>query len=889
MRWYQRLFRRARTEKQLDSELRFHLERQIADYVAAGMMPEEARRRARLEFGGLDQVKEECRDVGAARFVETLIQDLRYGLRQLRRNPGFTAVAVITLALGIGATAAIFSVADAVLIRPLPFANPSRLAVLFQTPGHYGGVMGWAVTGPDFLDWRRQSHSFTGLAAVLRDTANISRSGGQPEFARGEKVTPDYFDVLGVHASLGRTFGKGENQAGQERVIVLSYSLWQQIFGGNANALGQKVYVNAWPFVVVGVMPASYRDPRSWSNPESDYWIPLSVSQLEKGRGSHMYAVFGRLAVGVSFGAARDEMNRIAAQDARLFPNTNANMGARVSSLKRVSLQTFEAGAFQSVRPAILMLQIAAALLLLVACINGANLVLSRFVSRQRELGLRTAIGATRGRLAMQLLTENMVLAVIGGGFGLLLAIWCRNLLVALAPVGYLPPTADVRLNPEVLLFTFAVAVVAGILLALIPVWRAYHLHPNELLKESAASAGSSPSRAGLRKALLVTELATCCVLLIGSGLMLRSLQSLLEVDPGFNPRNFFSAGLNVPPRRYSKPRQILDFFSAVEARVTDLPGVEAAGLTSAPPFSVNETTAITAEGHAPQTMTTGGPMPQICIVTPEFFRAAGIPLLRGRDFSPADANSDRRAILVNRAFAQYFWRGQSPIGRHVNFEESPPVWREIVGVVGDVRQQGLAARALPEIYLPLDKETAEGQTRLYLAVRSRLAGTVLRSDIERPVWDVDSTIPLTHIQTGDEILGGWVGYLRYRTLLLSSFGLMTLLISAIGVYGVISFWVAQRTHEIGIRMALGARQLDVLKHVVGEGFRLTLIGLGIGIALALALARFLSSQLYGVKPSDPETFIAVALILIGVALLACYIPARRAARVDPMVVLRHE
>ncbi|MGH9619766.1 MAG: ADOP family duplicated permease [Bryobacteraceae bacterium] len=883
------LFRRSTVEAEMGDELRFHFEQEVNKYEKSGLPHEEAVRRASLAFGGIEHAKEECREARGVRFAESAVQDLRHSLRRLRRSPGFTAVAVGTLALGIGATAAIFSVVDSVLIRPLPFAAPARLAALFQTPGHIGGVMGWAVTGPDFLDWQRQNHSFSGIAAVSQNAADVSRSGANPEFAHGEKVTANYFDVLGVQASLGRTFAATETHPGPGHVVILSYSLWQQIFGGSPNAIGKKVYINDWPFVVIGVMPANYHDPRTWSNPESNYWIPLPTQQLKENRGSHMYGVFGRLAPGVTFAKAQDDISRIAAQDAQLFPNTNANIGARVSSLKKVSLQTFEAGHFQSVRPAILLLQIAAAMLLLVACANAANLVLSRLLGRQRELGLRAAIGASRTRLAAQLLIENVLLSVIAGVFGLLLAVWFKNLLVALAPKGYLPPTADVHLNTGVLFFTFLVSLLAGILLGLVPVWRASRLQANEVLKESAPSAGESRSKLRVRNILLVAEIATCFVLLAGSGLLVRSLQSLLTVNPGFDPRDFYSTGLNLPARRYSKPDRIVDFFTAVQARVSALPGVQAAGFTSAPPFAVNARTAITAEGHAPQTMTTGGPLPQICTVSLGFFRAAGVPILRGRSFMPADINNNNRTIIVNRAFARYFWPGQNPIGKHVNFQEQPPLWRTVVAVAGDVRQQGLAAQALPEIYLPLTKETAEAQTRMYLVMRSPLAGGVLRREVERQVWDVDSTIPLTQIQTGDEILGGWVGYLRYRTILLSSFGLVTLLISAMGVYGVIAFSVAQRTREIGIRMALGAQKEHVLRMILRQGLKLVFVGIAVGIAAALAMARLLAGLLYGVKPTDPVTLIAVTSILVLIVLLASYVPARRAANVDPAIALHYE
>jgi putative ABC transport system permease protein len=741
--------------------------------------------------------------------------------------------------------------------------------------------MGWAASGPDILDWRRYSHSLTGIAASLQDATNLT-GGTSPRHLSGQKVTANYFDLLGAQASLGRTFVRGEDEPGQDHEVILSYALWQDAFGGE-NILGRTIALDDRPFVAIGVMPATYHDPRTWMNPESSYWIPLTRTQLETNRGAHMYAVFGRLAPDVTLAQAQEEMDIIGAREAKEFPNTNKDMGARVSLLRDVSMQTFEEGKFQSVASAIFLLQLAAAFLLLIACANIANLMFSRTFIRRTELALRAVMGAGLGRLLRQLLTESVILSLFGGGTGALLAIWCKSVLMRVAPKGYLPPTANVSLDLGVLTFTLVVTVLSGIVLGLPPALRMSRQDLGEELKGAATGSVQSSSMPHVRRALIVFELATTFLLLAGGGLMLRSLASLLAVNPGFKPGDFFTATLSPSSERYAKPEQIVRFFSQVQDRVEKMPGVQAVAFTSSPAFVDNISSDVIAEGRAAQP---GDTYSQICIITADFFRAAGIPLLAGRDFALADGVGEPKVTIVSQAFARYFWPQQNPIGKHLRCCGMKN-WAEVVAVAGDVKQEGLGAPSRPEIYFPLSTESY--QNPMNIVVRSATPPTTLARGIERQMWAIDSLVPLSDVRTGEQLMTEWAGYLRYRTVLLTSFAGTALLIAVIGVFGAISYTTAQRTREIGIRIALGAQRRDLRRLILRQGTGLVLVGLAIGIGGALVLTRLMNSLLFGVKPQDPFTFAVASILLAIVALAACYVPARRAMRVDPMVALRYE
>ncbi|HKF52495.1 MAG TPA: ABC transporter permease [Candidatus Acidoferrales bacterium] len=879
------LFHRSKLDQDIDAELRAHIEMRAADNIAAGMSPEEARRQAVLRFGSRPAMKERVIAADAHMFLDSLWQDLCYAFRMLRKSPSFTAVAVLTLALGIGATTGIFSVVNAVLVRALPFHDPARLVSLFQRPIRMTGLMGWAADGPDILDWQRDAHSLSGVSASLMDAANIT-GGSVPQHVSGAKVTANYFDLFGVHAALGRTFSRDDEHSAQNEV-VLSYSLWRTSFGGQ-DVVGRSIELDRQPFTIIGVMPAIYHDPRTWGNPKSNYWILLPQSQLAANRGEHMYASFGRLAPNVTLAQANRELDLIAARDAKEFPGSNEGMGARVSPLEQVNLQTFTEGDFHSVSPAILLLQFAAGFLLLIACANVANLMLSQSLTRHHEFALRAALGAGRTRIIRQLLTESVLLSLAAGTLGVLLAIWCAKVLLALAPEGYLPATANIRIDLQALAFTVCIATLTGILFGLLPALRASRRNLNEDLKTTSSGSGDSVPRMRARYTLVIFELAATFVLLIGGGLMVRSLNSLLAVNPGFQPRNFLTAAMSLPAQQYAKPEQIQQFFLAVQQRVEALPGVDAIAFTSSPEFAVTNASNVILEGQTPSKNGTAGVWPQICIVTPNFFRAAGIEFLQGRAFSRTDLFANQPVAIVSQSFAAHFWPHQNPLGKRLACCGLGD-WASVVGVVGDVHQEGLAAESRPELYFPLTRGMANGQNAMNVVVRSSMPAAPLTRQITEHVAAVDNGIPLSDVRSGSQILEEWSGYLRYRTVLLAAFAVMALLIASIGLFGTISYTTAQRTREIGIRLALGAQRRSVFSLVILQGAKLALIGLAIGIVAALALTRLMVSLVYGVVPSDPFTFITVTLLLALVALLACYIPARRATRVDPMVALRYE
>ena len=877
------MFRRRRLLSELDSDILEHIARETEDNIARGFSPEEARRHAFLKFGNSMQVKEDIRRVWTIVWLEQLAQDIRFALRTFRKSPGFTAAAVLTLALGIGSTTGIFSVVNAVLIRSLPFREPARLVALFQAPDKMKGLIGWASDGPDILDWQREARSFSQISASLFDGANIT-GGSVPQHVNGQKVTANYFDVLGVQASIGRTFSAGDESSAQS-AVVLSYSLWRTSFGGQ-DVLGQTIALDGKPFTVIGIMPAVYHDPRTWGNPRSEYWILLPQSQLAQNRGEHMYASFARLAPGVTMSQAQQELNLIAVREAKAFPNTNEKMGALASPLQQVNLETFEEGKFQSVAPAILLLQLAVGFLLLIACANVANLMLSQSLARHREFAVRAAMGAGRMRVVRQLLTESVSLALLAGGAGIVLAFWCARILLALAPKGYLPPTANVRIDPQVLAFTVIIAALTGILFGLLPALRASRRNLSDDLKAAAASAGTSPSRLRAQRSTVVLELAATFILLFGAGLMVRSLGSLLAVNPGFNPRNFFTAGMSLPAEQYAKPEQIQRFFLAVKRRVAALPGIDAVSFTSAPEFAVTNSSDVAVEDDASQTRKNGDNWAQICIVAPDFFRSSGIPLIAGRDFTLSDISADAQIAIVSQAFAEHFWPHQNAVGKRLRYGGGR---EQVVGVVGNVKQEGLAAASMPEVYFPLTSELANGQNAMNIVARSSLPPGFLAREISEQVSAVDAGIPLSEARTGSQILDDWSGYMRYRATLLASFAAMALLIAAIGLFGTISYATAQRTHELGLRMALGAQRRDLFRLIILQGAKLVAMGLLIGITVGLSLARGMSTLVYGITPFDPLTFIGVAILLTLVALAACYVPASRAMKVDPMTALRYE
>lgn len=878
MRWYRRFFRRELTERKLDSELRFHLEQQIADLIAAGMTPEQARRQAQIEFGGLDRTKEECRNVGSAHSVETLFQDVRYGSRQLRRSPGFTIIAILTLAFGIGANAVIFSAVNSVLLRPLPYPNSNRLVQVWSTNPHTNRWGDW-VSYPDFLDWRAENKVFEGLVAYRTWLTNIT-GGDHPDALFTVLASSSLFSVLQSQPVLGRSFLPDEDKPGRNHVVVLSDTLWRSRFGSDPHLVGKAVVINGESYTVIGIMPPRFKFPLGL--PEGlapSAWLPLGLDSSQSDRGSHNYRVVGRLSPGVTLSRAQSDMEAIARSLAQEYP-ADQSLGVKVAGL--------EENVTSEVRPALLVLLGAVGLVLLIACANVGNLLLSRAVARQREVALRLAIGANRSRIVKQMLTESVLLALIGGGVGQLLAFQGLRVLIKLAPS--VPRLQDSTVDGRVLIFCSLLSVATGILFGLVPAFQASRIHLNEALKQSGPSRRLG-SGIPIRRVVVVTEMALALMLLIGAGLLIRSFARLSNVELGFNPQNVLTAMTMLPESRYSAPNRQAAFFKEAIRRIEALPGVESVAAADSVPLLTNDTGSVSVEGRPEPKL--GGVWIQAerPKITPGYFRAMGIPLLRGRTFTWADNETSLPVAIVSEAAARLYWPNEDAIGKRVSVDEDDEsegriVWRQVIGVVGDVRQDGLADKVRPSVYTPFSQLPTPFAA---LIVKCRIDPGSLADPLRRQLMVVDKDQPLFSIQPMPEVVADSVSNRAFQTVLLSLFAAVAMTLAAIGIYGVMSHSAAQQTREIGIRMALGAQKRDTLRLVVSQGMFLALLGVSIGVIAALALTRFMSSLLYGVKPTDPMTFIGVSLVLAAVSLVASYVPARRAAKVDPMVALRYE
>ena len=870
--------RRKRMLEDLDEDIRDHIARETQDNIERGMSPEEARYAAMRKFGNVTQVMEETREVWNFIWLGQLLQDIRFGLRMLRKNPGFTAVAVLTLALGIGANAAVFSVVYAVLLRPLPYKDPSSLIVLNETTPMVGTV---SVSYPNFLDWRNQSRTFSEMSAIRGVGFNLA-GVTQPENISGDAVSPNFLSLMGVRPFLGRDFDASEEKAGTPPVILLSYSLWQSHFGGDPNIVGRTIKLDDRSFTIVGVLPSNYR-----SLDKTDVMLPIGVwitdnSEDTKERGSRGdLGVIGRLATGVSLTKARAEMEGIAARLAMEYPASNDRFG--------VALQPVRDAFVTDIRPAILVLFGAVMFVLLIACANVANLFLVRGASRTKEVALRIALGASRGRIISQMMTESFVLAVLGGVLGLALAVAGIGGMSRLIPVDMLSG-ATVNLNSAVLLFAAGVVMLAAFIFGLAP---ALHLTKPDVqseLKEGGRGASVGAGQKRLRAALATAEISLALILLVGAGLMMKSLYRLLAVDPGFRPDRVLKLEMDLRTHQYSKDPAVLNFWQQVLDKVRVLPGVEAAAVGTVVPLTDSHSrTDITMEGMA--VPAPGNyPHPDVHIISPGFAATLGISLLRGRTFTDADDEKAPLVGIINAMTARRFFPNEDPIGKRFTFghpsAKNAPKWCTIVGVVGDTKLYGLANPARLEVYVPLRQDPASEMT---LLVKSGANPAALTSAIREAVQSIDKDQPLFAISTMKELVSNSVATRRMTLVLLGLFSGLALVLGAIGIYGVISYSVAQRTHEIGIRMALGAPRRDVFRLVVGQGLKLAGIGIAIGVVAAFGLARLMSSLLYGISVTDFETFAGVSILLALVAFVACYIPARRAMRVDPIIALRYE
>jgi macrolide transport system ATP-binding/permease protein len=878
------LFRRRRVEQELDEEIRYHLDRQIEEQIAKGMSEEEARYAAMRAIGGIEQRKEECRDMRRVRWIEDLVEDLRYGLRMLRKSPGFTAVASLSLALGIGANTAIFSLVNAVLLRPLPIENPERLVSLnyaSEKGNHVDAIFSYL----NYRDLRDRNSVLDGLIAYRMAPISLSHDGIN-ERVWGYLATGNYFGVLGVKPALGRMLTPEDDSAqGAHPVVVISHDCWQKRFAGDANVVGRSVSVNARSFTIIGVTPRGFHGTEIAY--AAEMWFPvMMLGEIVKwgndlgDRDGRSYLVQGRLKSGVNMAQAEASLKAVMAQLTHEYPNEN---GGRTIMLSPPGLfGSYLRGPVLSFAG---VLMIAAGLVLLLACLNLANLLLARATERRKELAIRLAIGAGRMRIVRQLLTESLLLSFSGGSVGLLLAYWLVAAATAFNPPFDFPISSPLQIDHRVLIFTVAVSLLTGVIFGLLPALKSTKPDLAPTLKDEISTGG--PRRSLLRSGLAVSQVALSLLLLIGAGLVLRGLLRAERLNPGFTSQNailmFFDLGL----QGYDNTRTKI-FKQRLLERVRALPGVQSAGLADYIPFDgINRFRNIHAEGR-PLERGVDPPSALMGSAGPSFLQAFGVRLLQGRDFTAADNATKKSVAVVNETFARRIWKGGPAIGKRFSLWPGGP-WIEVIGVIQDGKYVSLSEEGRLLFYTNLEDDKGGDGLSLSLVVRTsnepRSMIAAIRSEFEQ----LDRNLPVFNVKTMAEHMNLPLFSARIAAAMLGSFGLLAMLISAIGLFGVMSYGVSQRTHEIGVRLALGAQPWNILRLIIRQGLKLTLMGLVLGLAGAFALTRALSPFLYGISAVDPPTIILTSLLLSGVALLACWLPARRAMRVDPLIALRRD
>ncbi|HXW56348.1 MAG TPA: ABC transporter permease [Candidatus Cybelea sp.] len=866
------LFRRPERDRELERELETHLEFHIEDNLRRGMSPEEARRAALIRLGGIEQAKEQYRDQRGLPFVERFIQDVRYALRTLGADRGFTVVAVLTLALGIGANTAIFSIVEDVLLRPLPFRDPSRLVLLNEhRPGKVDDA---GVPYPDYVAWRDRNVVFSETAAYWQTGAVDDIVLGGPNSAERVEysvVTNSFFSILGVEPAIGRAFAAEDEKPGGAKLFLASDLLWQRVFGGKVGAVGKTFLLDGEAYTLSGVMPRGFDFPRG-----CDVWIPVGAlgTRAVDDRDSHPFRILGRLKRGASVEQARAQIDTIQSQLAKAYPKTDAEWRVRAQPLVELFVGR--------VRTSLLVLLGAVAFILLIACVNVANLTLARATTREKEFAIRSVLGASRARLAQQAVTESLLIAVISASAGFALAVASLRGIGALS-AGRIPRLEAFHLNAPVLWFVAGVALLTTILVGAAPALEVSEPSFRGSLREGTRGETTGIRSQRLRNALVISEVALTIVLLSGAGLMLRSFFELSRVSPGFRPESLITVKIALPGAQYTHGAQTSAFLDRLLVKLRALPGVWSAAAANFVPFSgesdwgafqivgreaLDWSEAPSAEGRS---------------VSPDYFRTMGIRLVRGREFTDEDQRQHADVAIINEAMARKFWPGADPIGQRI-LNMDRPRGQAIIGIVGDVKSFGLDADSPPEMYSPYGS-----WWYMNLVLRSTLSPASLLAAVRDQVSGLDKGVAVYSLSTMEGLMSRSVAPRRFNLFLLGLFAALALVLAMVGIYGVLAFGVTRRRHEIGIRMALGAHPGQVLELIVWQGMRLVLVGAGIGVAASLGLTRFLSTLLFGIHPDDPLTLACVPLLLAVAALAACYAPARRATRIDPMLALRHE
>ena len=866
-------------DQDFDAELETHLEMLTDENIQRGMTPEEAKRAARIRLGGQTQLKETNRELHSLPFLETFLQDMRYALRMLRKNPGFTSVAVLTLALGIGANTAIFSVVYAVLLKPLPYPQPEQLVTVFETQPQEG-IMGNGSSYPNFAELRAGNHIFSEMAGYQQHQLTLT-DRGEPTVVNTAVVTPELFSVLGVKAIAGRTFLPEEGKPGAPAVVILSENLWRSLFAADPNVIGSSITLDKRSCTVVGIMPAGFRFPAI--SEEEQIWIPLGQDPLfgswMERRGGHWLRITARLKPGVSLAQGKAELDTFSARLAKEFPAENNGWVIRM-----VPLQEMIVG---NVKSALLVLWGSVGLVLLIACANIANLLLTRATSRAREIAVRATLGAGRSRIVRQLLSETAVLGLLGGVSGIALAYWGVHGLSSLLPAS-VPRANEIGVDRFVLGFALLLSAIASCAFGLAPALFVANSNLQASLREGGGRSGESAGRRRARNFLAAGEIAVAAVLLVAAGLLLRSFAKLTSTSPGFDVQHVMKASVSLPRFQYATPQQWIAFSDELLARVQAEPGMRDSSM--AVPLPITDgfiNLAFDIPGTPPPSAGTSRTA-NFVSASPDYFRIMGIPLLAGRFFNTHDNLSAPRVTVISQAMARMYFPNQDPLGKRLTFGfpfESVGE-KEIVGIVGDVRDVALGQNPGAMMYVPFDQAPFWGGN---LVVKSTLGLPTVVTSIRQVVHEIDKDLPVTDVMALPDSIESSVAQPRFRTFLLGVFATMALVLAATGIFGVISYSVSCRTNEIGIRMALGAQRADVLKQVLTEGAWLAATGLVLGLAGSLVTTRLIATLLFGVKPTDLPTFAGVAATLASVTLAACYIPARRAMRVDPIVALRYE